>query len=521
MTKAHIFMFYEKTIRVAVPYVLLAVLIILTVGRELVPQSTMFTFHDQTQYARIIEFTRALTRGEIPPTYASQFNFGIGYPVFMFYAPVSYGITSLFHLAGLSVIDAFRMSILLGMIVGAWGIRAWLGRVVDTRMAWLGTALYVSSPWVASEIFVRGNLATVWFLALAPWSLWALHAHGSRKIAVVALLALTLMTHNALSLLWIPVLVLYAYLVCDRRYKRTTFVLASAFLFAGSFWIPALLQIGQTYAKEVAMYTRYTDHFLCLDQIWTAPTWGYGGSAPGCVQDGMSFMLGKLQILLASAGIVWGIVSTRIRRFAVMCGSVYIVTIFLSTYGSSPVWRLIPQLQVIQFPWRLLSIAHIAGTGLSVVAVAHTVQLITRSRVMQQLLSTLTRSAVNTRYTKKSQAHLTLAHLVIVCSLSILVIVILLASMKYFHGQLRSVEDISRQFTSDVYIREKAAFAIPEYVPRTVNYDRWLTYRTRTPDPRQRALLRSEFALFAPSHIDQIMGVVSAILGGIILVWLL
>ena len=42
----------------------------------------MFSFHDQTQAARIADFTFALQNGQIPPRLAHHFHMEMGYPIF-------------------------------------------------------------------------------------------------------------------------------------------------------------------------------------------------------------------------------------------------------------------------------------------------------------------------------------------------------------------------------------------------------------------------------------------------------
>ena len=55
--------------------------IILFLGRDLNPFSSFFfTFHDETQPARIQQFTKELKNLHIPPRVAPDMNFGIGYP---------------------------------------------------------------------------------------------------------------------------------------------------------------------------------------------------------------------------------------------------------------------------------------------------------------------------------------------------------------------------------------------------------------------------------------------------------
>jgi hypothetical protein len=63
-----------------------------------------------------------------------------------------------------------------------------------------------------------------------------------------------------------------------------------------------MLEKKYIWADYVAKLTVYKDHFLCIRQIWNSP-WGFGQSIPGCQFDGMSFQIGKIQIILFLLGI--------------------------------------------------------------------------------------------------------------------------------------------------------------------------------------------------------------------------
>src|SRR3989339_1230941 len=92
------------------------ILMIVFFGKNLNPfSSRMFQFHDETQPARIQQFTSNLKKLNIPPRIAYDFNQKKGYPVFNFYAPFSYWLTSLVNITGLSIINSIKLSFLLAL----------------------------------------------------------------------------------------------------------------------------------------------------------------------------------------------------------------------------------------------------------------------------------------------------------------------------------------------------------------------------------------------------------------------
>ncbi|MCJ7826089.1 hypothetical protein MUP56_00540, partial [Patescibacteria group bacterium] len=123
------------------------------------------------------------------------------------------------------------------------------------------------------------------------------------------------------------------------------------------FWIPAMTEIPYTNVyKVIGKSADYKDHYICFSQLWDSP-WGYGGSAPGCL-DGMSFKLGKLHILsFIAAFFLWLFSKKREKRLnLIMIGTILLsgLLVFLTLQNSLVVWKFIPFSSFVQYPWRIL-----------------------------------------------------------------------------------------------------------------------------------------------------------------------
>ena len=158
---------------------------------------------------------------------------------------------------------------------------------------------------MAVEIFVRGNIGEIWFMALFPLGLYFLKRYDTEnKSWLFFLSAVTLSfiftVHNVLSLVSIPFVIIFS---CGLIHKKRIFlILLFALLLGSYFLIPAILENKLTYATEIATKTKYSDHFLCVWQLWKANKWSFGGSGIGCINDDMSFQIGKIHLILASIG---------------------------------------------------------------------------------------------------------------------------------------------------------------------------------------------------------------------------
>src|SRR3989338_4351566 len=179
------------------------VCIIIFFGRDLNPfDDKTFIAHDETQAARVSEFALNITHGHIPPRISPNMSFGMGYPLFNYYAPFAYWVTSAIYLTGIPIVPSLEISYLLALIIACMGMIQFLKKYVSGWGSLIGGLLYITSPFVAVDIFVRGNLAEVWFLALFPIGLYLLSVVDKKRLFITALiLSFLFSVHNIFSLL--------------------------------------------------------------------------------------------------------------------------------------------------------------------------------------------------------------------------------------------------------------------------------------------------------------------------------
>jgi hypothetical protein len=425
------------------------------VGKNLLPSNTMFTFHDVSQPARIQEFSYDLTNGQIPPRIAPHMSFGMGYPVFNFYAPFSYWVSSVIHLSGFDIADSIKIAFLVGLLTALVSMYYFLRLFFKPFPSVFGAVLFSASPYLAMEIFARGNLGEIWFLALMPATLYFFYRNSQTYkpwififAAVVGSFSLT--AHNVLSLVFLPILLVYIFFLKHRQ--RNYFTLFLSFLLASYFLIPAVLESAFTNASQIASLTNYNDNFLCWWQLWTTNIFGYGASNPGCTADGISFMLGKVQVIFGVLGLMillFNVIQKdkiKQRSLYILFALVLIVSAFMSTYSSQAVWKVIPFIAVFQFPWRFLIFTLF---GLS-------------------FFSAYFFSAVKISWLKI---------VMIVC----LFFVVCLQS-RYFYKPPISKTDFLNLLTSPKVIHDSIAYRVSEYLPTNGDYNYWRDIEFNKPE---------------------------------------
>ncbi|MBI3619809.1 hypothetical protein HY214_01535 [Candidatus Roizmanbacteria bacterium] len=430
----------------------LIVIILLIFVRNLNPlDRQMFPFHDETQSARISEFVYNLVTFNIPPRIAPHFSFKLGYPVFNFYAPFSYWLTSFITLTGMTVVSSLKLSFLLSIVGSFIFAYIFFKLYFEEGAAQLGSLLYSSSLFLAVEIFVRGNLGEAWFAALFPLALYVLKKNSEAKNNIIFLLCTLVLTgilttHNLLSLIFVPIALFYLFLLPGKKRNMASLVLAAAL--GAYFFLPFIAEMHFTYAKEIASYTDYHDHFLCPLQLWQS-SWGYGGSAKGCTEDGMSFMIGKIQLIFLLLGFGAAAVSFLQQKEKIyyslvgFFGTITLVSLFLTTHFSASIWdKLKPATAVIQFPWRFIPIATL-GIAFFGAYTWHNFCLPYKKGLLLVIITFLT-----------------------------------FKNAPYFYHPPVSETEFLKTYNTNDYIETKVAYRIAEYLPKTANYQAWRQFDT-------------------------------------------
>lgn len=429
-------------------FTVVLLLVIFFLGRNLNPFTpTMFTFHDETQPARVQQFVLNLKNLQIPPRIAPDLSFKLGFPVFNYYSPFSYWVTGAISLFNIPIASAIKISFLLAIIIGFVFMFKLANIFFDFYVSLLSAVLYIASPWLAVEIFIRGNMAETWFIALLPTALWALYKNQSSKSAWFFLLTTTvtsfaLTSHNVLSLIFLPLVLIYTLLLPNKK-KGILTVISSLFLSA-YFFIPALAELGQTHASTIAKSSSYLDHALCWKQLWTS-SWDYGVSFSGC-GDTMPFMLGKPQIVLGVLGLFFLFVKIFIFKenknnpIIFFFISITAIAIFLTTESAILVNNIfLPIFSMFQFPWRFLSFGLF---GLAFMAGA--------IKIPKKI--------------KKISP-------VFFITLSIFIVIY---NSKFFIKHNLTIEKFDNDTLSSIHVKKAVAYKVSEYLPTTVDYKKWL-----------------------------------------------
>ena len=323
---------------------------------------------------RLVEFEKCLADGQIPCRWVPDMGAGYGYPLFNFYPPLPSALAEGFRLLGASVLDSVKGAFLLGLVVGALGMFRLASTFFGSQGGVLAAVLYVFAPYQATDVFVRGALGEVWGLALLPWVFWAGHrtlgepGRALRQALPCALCwAALLLSHDLTALMAAPFYAAWLW-VCRRKSGRSWIpaLLAHglALGLASFFVLPLLFELRHVHADTLTSlypWARFENNFLSVPQLLLPPkTWEYGALGS---PNPMSLFIGRVQLLLGAGAVAaCAVGGARQRRLdasaaaALTLGSAALVAAFMTLPASHFVWRSIPPLALLQFPWRFLAI---------------------------------------------------------------------------------------------------------------------------------------------------------------------
>lgn len=409
--------------KLVLPIILLVALLIF---RPLLG-SVWYPTHDTTHIARLYLMEGTILNGQFPPIWAEGINQNLGYPLFHFYAPLFYYLALLVKLITGSYFSAVKIVLFFSLMIGMLGMYRLMQKW--GRGSALFTALaYGTLPYMAVDLYVRGAYAEFLAVSLLPWLFYAWQNLGShqRQIMAAVITTLFILSHNLIPLITFPFLLIWILFYHHDHLKSLLVPILATLTLSSFYLLPLIFERNFVQADSIAKTTSYALHYVSPSQLWNS-TWGYGGSAQG-LEDGMSFKLGKVVILLAFSSLLL----IRKRFVQLIVGS-SLLAIFMTTSFSQVIWDRLGSLQLVQFPWRYLGIV---GFFLS-------------------LLAGLTFTLVRPRL---------LRYICLVITVGLL----LFTNLKLFAPQSTFPADLSR-YTTSSYL-ETLPQIIPEFAPRWLNH---------------------------------------------------
>ncbi len=292
----------------------------------------------QWMVIRLTAFHESFRSGQIPVRWLSRLNHEYGYPVTNFLYPLPFYLAEPFYILSGDPVLAIKIIMGLSVISMAFGsfvlFKKW-GKIVGI----VGALTYVYSPYIAYNLYTRGSLGELVAMGIVPWIFWAL---DSKKILLSSVLTSALITsHNVVAVLFFPLIAIYStYKLIIKQFSLTVYCLLFTLALALSsfFWLPALAEYRFVRASQISV-SDFGHEYLSFKNAFQRA--------------------GPISVL-ANVGL----------------------PLFFLTENSKWFWNLFKPLQIIQFPWRLLSLFSFISSGI----IAFLIFKLKKHRLFQSLI---------------------------------------------------------------------------------------------------------------------------------------
>jgi hypothetical protein len=349
------------------------------ISRSSLPQASDAELH----IFRLAELSWLTQWGEFYPRWAPNFYFGYGYPIFNYYAPLTYYLgLPLALLPWFDAVAGVKFIFILGLLAVAFGVYGFVRDNWGRLAGFVAAAVAVYAPYLQYvDPHARGDLAEAFSFGAFALALWAMdrfwrRPSGVNWIVAALLVAAVILSHNLMAMVGFGLLLAWAIWRLIEGWPVTwskAMLLGPLLLGVGLsafFWLPVALEQSAVNLSTLIGEGDHFDfrtHFLSLSTLLgMAPRLDWGASEAHFV-----FNLGLAQWLLGLLGVITLLTGRtahgrHLAYFAVAAAGLIFMMLPLSTW----LWELVPLLPFMQFPWRLLGVtvillAVLAGAGLA------------------------------------------------------------------------------------------------------------------------------------------------------------
>ncbi len=333
--------------------------------------------HDGIDHvARIANFYQSLSEGNIIPRWAANLNWGYGHPILMFLYPLPSYVASFFHAWGLSFVDSTKLVFAISFVASIVFMFLWLREQFGRNPAFVGALLYGFAPYRFVDLYVRGALGehvAFVFPPLIAYGLLLLARKPNHRwfgIVVSVSTAALILSHNAVSIMILPLLIVYTLYLAkfESSYPRAFFLRSAFFVLLGLglvsfFWLPAYFE-GKYTLRDIVTRGEFTSRFVPFPWFLKS-SWNYGGGNEFTKEIGLLQWLAMTSLFV----VIWR-VKRKERWFAGGLLVFFLISLLLMTSWSEPIWLRVTMLQKFQFPWRFLTVSVLTSSVAAGIVVA-------------------------------------------------------------------------------------------------------------------------------------------------------
>lgn len=346
-------------------FIVLIIFISLFVLTDFFKPGLPLTHDGQDHVARIANFYQNLSEGNIIPRWAGNLNWGYGHPILEFLYPLPSYFASLFHFFGFTLVNSVKLVFGISFALSGLAMYLFIKELLnDDKAAFFASLLYIIAPYRFVDLYVRGAIGehvAFLFPPLIFYFILKLSKKYSLNYLIGGIFSVAglILSHNAITLMFLPLIFLYIFYLFLQCSNKKNFVFNNLYLIlfgfglSAFFLMPAFMEGKYTLRDIVTSGGEYARSFVVWKDFFI-PTWNYGGTLVLGKQIGVVHWVGVFGAITA----IYYLYKKRNKLWKICLGSflIFWITLFLMTSSSNPIWQAITILQKFQFPWRFLSV---------------------------------------------------------------------------------------------------------------------------------------------------------------------
>ncbi|MDH5533417.1 MAG: 6-pyruvoyl-tetrahydropterin synthase-related protein [Candidatus Pacebacteria bacterium] len=326
-----------------------------------------YTHDGENHLARFANYKVAIREGQFPPRFAPNLLNHYGYPVFNYNYPLANIISLPFSFLKVNYELTFKIIVFSFVLAGLFGVNKWLESLsFDKRSRMFASSIFALTPYLINALSYRGNIGEVMSFCLLPWLFYTIENPvknhlGKNSIKFLGQTLIWIMfflSHNIAVLFGTPILIIYSLIKYKKEILKQFSLILSFILGIIStlwFWLPAVFEKNLVVLDNAELSKNYVDHFPTLSQLLFSPL-EFGFSKVGSI-DSLSFNIGLAQISILVFAFI--LLKKKIENKQNQFNKIKLfliaslILLLLQLHITIPLWRILPLVNFIQFPWRL------------------------------------------------------------------------------------------------------------------------------------------------------------------------
>ena len=308
----------------------------------------------------------AIFAGILHPAWAAEANGGFGDPGIRLYPPALYYLLAATRALSANWYNSIILSFIALSVLGAIGTYFWARCFLPRNLSVVAAVLYAFVPYRINEFYGASLLAEYAAASMLPFA-FAFVARVCRRqhprdiTGLAITFALLVLTNLPVAVIASLSLLFYALLNIEKRTVRrtlTSLAIAVAVGLAASafYWTTMLAELPWMKSAAAGSNPNAASYFDYRRNFVFSPF------SLGNTNSWLSSML-TLATLSMALGAVVMFCSPYRKKLGWELKSVFallLLSLFMSTDLSRPVWAVIPKLKDVQFPWRWLLVSSCA-----------------------------------------------------------------------------------------------------------------------------------------------------------------